>query len=119
MVDDAMEMAPGRTYVRFICLPAYLVLPELFNLFDNILVKYQSVTYVSHLMQPKTKSAPLLFYGLNPMNPMIKNFSFLLSKSPIRFCPENSIQTDRRAKRGGFLWLAISEMVRREGFEPP
>ena len=50
MVDDAMEMAPGRTYVRFICLPAYLVLPELFNLFDNILVKYQSVTYVSHLM---------------------------------------------------------------------
>jgi len=51
MVDDAMEMAPGRTYVRFICLPAYLVLPELFNLFDNILVKYQSVTYVSHLMQ--------------------------------------------------------------------
>jgi len=52
MVDDAMEMAPGRTYVRFICLPAYLVLPELFNLFDNILVKYQSVTYVSHLLQP-------------------------------------------------------------------
>ncbi len=31
---------------------------------------------------------------------MIKNFSFLLSKSPIRFCPENSTQTGRRAKRG-------------------
>ena len=60
MVDDAMEMAPGRTYVRFICLPAYLVLPELFNLFDNILVKYQSVTYVSHLMQ-KLSQAPSRF----------------------------------------------------------
>ena len=48
---------------------------------------------------------------------MIKK-SFLLSKSLIRFRPENSIQIDCRAKRGGFLWLAISEMVRGAGFEP-
>jgi len=46
-----MEIAPGKVYVRFIYLPAYLVLPELFSLFDNILVKYQSVTDVSHLLQ--------------------------------------------------------------------
>jgi len=37
----------------------------------------------------------------------IKNFSCLLSKSPIRFCPENPIQTGRRAKRGGLPKLAI------------
>jgi hypothetical protein len=49
------------------------------------------------------KSAPLLFLILNSMNSMIKNFSFLLLKPPIRFCPKNSIQTGRRAKRGGFL----------------
>ena len=53
------------------------------------------------------------------INYLIKNFSFLLSKSPIRFCPENPIQISRRAGRGGFLWLAISLMVRERGLEPP
>jgi len=62
------------------------------------------------ICQANKKSASLLFYSLNPTNLMMKNFSFLLSKSPIRFCPKNPIQTGRRAKRGGFLWLAISEM---------
>ena len=50
---------------------------------------------------------------------MIKNFSFLFSKSPIRFCPENPIQISRRAKRGEPSKLAISSMVRGRGFEPP
>src|SRR3989338_10967798 len=42
---------------------------------------------------------------------LIKNFSFLLSKSPIRFCTENPIRISRRAKRGEPKPLAISSMV--------
>jgi hypothetical protein len=44
--------------------------------------------YMEKAMTNK-KSAFLLFRSLNPMDFMIKNFSFLLSKSPIRFCPQN------------------------------
>src|SRR3989344_7477863 len=40
-------------------------------------------------------------------------------KSPIRFCPENSIRISRRAKRGEPSKLAISLLVRGRGFEPP
>ena len=53
----------------------------------------------------------LLGKGYLSMVCMIKNFSFLLSKSPIRFCPENSVQTGRRAKRGEPSKLAISSMA--------
>src|SRR3989344_5752143 len=56
---------------------------------------------------------------LKVTNSMIKNFSFLLSKSPIRFCPENPIRISRRAKRGEPFKLAISSMVPSGGFEPP
>lgn len=70
-------------------------------------------------VKPSWASKKTSVLGLFSTLFLIKNFSFLLSKSPIRFCPENSIQTGRRAKRGGFLWLAISEMVRGRGFEPP
>ena len=49
---------------------------------------------------------------------MIKNFSFLLSRSPIRFCPENSIPTGRQARRGWLQRLAISFLVPPRGIEP-
>lgn len=52
------------------------------------------------------------------MNSMIENFSFLLSKSPIRFRPENSIQISHRAKRGEPFKFVISFVVRPRGFEP-
>ena len=48
----------------------------------------------------------------------IKKISVPQTKPPIRFCPQNSIRNDRRAKRGGFLWLAISSLVRPAGLEP-
>ena len=70
------------------------------------------------MSSPNKKSASLLISGLNPMSSMIKNFSFLLSKSTIRFCPENPIRISRRAERGEPSKLAISFLVRREGFEP-
>ena len=50
---------------------------------------------------------------------MMKNFSFLLSKSPIRFCHENPIRISRRAKRGEPSKLAISFLVLGRGLEPP
>ena len=70
------------------------------------------------LVKPNEATKKTSVLGLFLTTCLIKNFSFLLSKSPIRFCPENSIQTGRRAKRGGFLWLAISEMVPPKGLEP-
>src|SRR3989338_10507043 len=71
-----------------------------------------------------TKNLPVVFLGAFPrvkyvfhsfIGLGIKNFSFLLSKSPIRFCPENSIRISRRAKRGEPFKLAISSMVQRRG----
>src|SRR3990167_10937039 len=50
---------------------------------------------------------------------MIKKFSFLLSKSPIHFCPENPIQISRRARQGEPKLFDFSYVVPRRGLEPP
>ena len=54
---------------------------------------------------------------LKIMDSWIKKFSFLLSKSPICFCPENPIRISRRAKRGEPKPLAISYVVPGERLE--
>ena len=78
----------------------------IFFLKINLLICYRKWTRLS-----------MNLFGLR-----IKKFSFLLLKSPIRFCPENSIQTGRRFaswRRGEPFKLAISSTVRGRGFEPP
>ena len=52
------------------------------------------------LKQKTDISAVSYLKVLKVMDSWIKNFSFLLSKSPILFCPENPIRISRRARRG-------------------
>ncbi|MBN1585013.1 hypothetical protein JW899_01465 [Candidatus Uhrbacteria bacterium] len=62
--------------------------------------------YIASVKPMRTsKKTPVLGLFSTPF--LIKNFSFLLSKSPIRFYPQNSIQISRRAKRSKSFKLAI------------
>ena len=92
------------------------------TILSSLVITWVLIGNLAHLpsaAKSMTKFLPL--FGLKLFKLFmrgIKNFSFLFSKSPIRFCPENPIRISRRAKRGGFLWLAISEMVPSRGIEP-
>ncbi|TSC94637.1 MAG: hypothetical protein CEN87_358 [Parcubacteria group bacterium Licking1014_1] len=69
---------------------------------------------IFHPISQKT----VFFRPLNKES-ILKNFSFLLlTESGISFCPENSVQFSRRAKRGEPQKLDISYLVPRVGVEP-
>ena len=97
--DQVTSDEAGTKYGEIHCLPSSkalfstALLPQRLSVScdsDNVL----NVAYYSVKVKPNKKSAPLLFYGLNPMNSMIKNSSFFLVRmgglEPPRVSPHGS-----------------------------